>query len=311
MRKSIKQIVFLFICLFSLILGVSGGVLLRNYKDSKSVVFRISSEKEVIDYDMLAALNFLQYQFEKLGYTVLPWRYPGAYYHQRGDNAAINVFIRGNAFFYDTRMNKNALNVYYLPRFFSMYAEEVQGYDYYISSQKNLQIALNNRFDIAYLEEGAVPHKQLKPQYKYDVLLISDELNKQYQEFTNQNYKAIYYTTLNFGKLSKKKKEELLSQARLVVYDKNLSPKNDKNYIPYAVYDIISYGRPLLTNMIFDLYQNFGSYLYYFQNTEDMINQTKLSLAEKDDIREMKSSYARKKVISDSAVVKFSLPKKI
>ena len=299
MKTLNKKITFPILCILALIIGLWGGVKWRDYKNTKSVVFRISTDKKMMDYDLQAAVNYLQYKLEKQGYTVLPWRYPGNFYHQTGDNAGINIFIRSNEFFYDTRMNSKAFNIYYLHRFLHIYAEEMQGYNYYLSSQKNLHKALPNYPNIGYFGVGAVPHKKLTPQYQYDVLYISETTNKNYLQYLKENYKYKYYSSLKFGNLTESERKDMLSQARIVIYDMDKSPLDDADYSSYAVYDIISYGRPLITNLSKSLYKTFGTNIYYYQNDENMIIQTTHALTEKDNIREAKAAKAREAVISD------------
>ena len=305
-----NKIIFPILCILVLCIGVWCGIKWRDYRNTKTVVFRISTQRKNMGYDLQAAVNYLQYKLEKQGYSVLPWRYPGAFYHQKGDNAGINIFIRSNDYLYDTRMNKNATNIYYLHRFLQMYAEEMQNYDYYLSSQKSLYKALPNYDNIGYLESGAIPHKKLTPQYQYDVLYIGEEINMQYVAFLKQNYKFAYYTNNNFGALSQEQRENQLSKARLVVYDKKNTKSNDEDYTPYAVYDIISYGRPLLTNQISSLQEVVGTNIYYYQDINDMAYLTIQALAENDNQREAKAAKAREAVITDSNYVPLNLPQK-
>ena len=310
MKKQIKNIIFPILCLLVLLIGILCGVQWRHYKDSKTVVFRISTDKKFIDYDLKTAINYLQYQFEKMGYTVLPWRYPGAFYHQKGDNAAINIFIRSNAFFYDTRMNKDALDIYYLHRFFYIYGEEMQGYDYYLSSQQNLKDALRNYPNVGYFGVGAIPHQKLTPQYKYDVLYIAENINPQYMAFLEQNYQVEHYNSLTFGRLTEDEIKAKLAQARLVIYDKEPSSQDDADYVPYAVYDIIGYGRPLMTNASAPLHKTFANDIYLYQNEQELFAKVSQALKESDDIREQKADRARQKALDASKNTVLELPEK-
>ena len=83
------------------------------------------------------------------------------------------------------------------------------------------------------------------------------------------------------------------------------SPLDDANYVPYAVYDIISYGRPLMTNAP----STAGIDIYYYTNDEELINKTINTLSEKDEVRENKAAQTREKILSTSKQL-LDFPKK-
>ena len=265
-----RKIYLTLLVLVCLSLGVFGGVFYRSWRMSKTVAFRISTNEQFVDYDLKSALNYLQYEFERQGYRVLPWRYQGDFYFNEADNAAINVFVRSFDVIWDARMNKKAFNIYYLHRFVSIYAEEFRNYDYYLSSQKNLLQALSFRPDVGYFEGGAVPHDKLSPNYLYDVLYISEHFENDYINYLENQYRVKIFDGLKFGQLSQKEREKELAQARLVVYDVEQSAQDDEDYVPYAVYDILSYGRPLVTNYKKTLAEIGQGNIYMFVRLEDM-----------------------------------------
>lgn len=276
-------------------LGIICGVGFRQWQRAKTVAFRLSTPVAQADYDLIASINYLAYKFKQNGYRVLPWFEGGNFYFNESDEAGINVFIRGFSLFYDTRMNSKAIDVYYLPRVTSIYLEELRNYDYYLSSQKGLVTAMGNPQNMRYMGSGAVFHKLLKPDYKYDVLYIYEQKNEAYAQFLNSHYQTKIYGGFAFAKLDEKQRKKELESARLVVYEAGNNPLDDADYVPFAVYDIISYGRPILTNFNPHLEKIGVKYLFY--HPEDMIHLTENALSENSRNLENNALILRDKVL--------------
>jgi len=274
-------------------LGFGGAMVYRSYRNSKSVVLRFSNEADKVDYDLIAATDYLTYQFEQNGYKVYRSRFPGEYYHNEADSAGINVFVRMFSSFYDTRMNKNAINLYYLHRFSNQYQEEMRGYNGYLSSQKNLLKAFDYRPNVGFLEGGAVPHELLLPDYQYDVLYIYEQQNDDVINFLSNRYNAKIFNGNRFSRLSVNEKEKILAQAKIVIYDMEQPYLDDQDYVPYAVYDIISYGRPVMTNYKDPLQRLFGHRVYLYTDYPHMMEIVTKAMAFRTMVREKYAQEAR------------------
>lgn len=283
-----------------ILIGITSGLYVRRYVQSKTVVFRLSSPKSDMDYDLLCAVRFLEYQFQKKGYRVLPWREGGEFYFNQSAPASINVFVRGFSFFYDTRMDDKAVDVYYLHRLTSLYFEELRNYDYYLTSQKGLINALKDRQNIGYFGVGAVPHSILESDYKYDVLYIYETPNEM-GEFLRTHYNIKAFNGIKFANLSETERQNELKSARLVFYDMDARWGDDVDYIPYAVFDVISYGRPIMTAFKPELEKIGASYL--FRSPEDVPQILDRALLEKDNIREAKARALRDRILKKQQLV--------
>ena len=264
---------------------------------AKHVVFRVSTPREELDYDFMAALAYLKKRFEENGYRVWGTAYAGRLYPKLFDRAGINVYVRGFEPFYDLRTNEKALNVFYIQRMETIYREELQRYDYYLSSQKGLQNALKDTLKIDFLEGGAVKHEALKPSYLADVLYIYEYKNSEYEAFL-QSLDAKVYSGRTFAGLSEEMKKKELSSARLVVYEMGENGVDDKDYVPYAVYDVMSYGRPVLTNFKEPLERLFYHNVHWFDSKDDMAAMTMRVLALEDEKREAAALEARERLLA-------------
>lgn len=275
--------------------GLSGVV--YQARTAKDVVFRVSNSKAEMDYDFLAALAYLKYRFNQNGYRVLGTAYGGELYPKRFNQAQVNVYVRGFWPFYDLRRNDEAADVYYIHRIMEIYREEMQGYDYYLSSQKGLDKAVKEAVNLDFLESGAVPHEKLEPTYDKDVLYIYEYGNRAYEAFLRENLQAKVYSGRAFAALSEEGQKKELSSARLVVYEMGDAGADDKDYVPYAVYDVMSYGRPVLTNYKVPLEQMFYNDVHLFKKREDMKDVTLKALEMSDQEREQRAQAAREKLL--------------
>ena len=295
MRRIMKTAAAVAVALF---IGWTGGYVTADgmglKTDSRLVAFRIGNQRDVIDYDMLAAIRFLEYKFRQEGYKIAGYAYAGDMYPKELDAAGVNVFVRGFPNFYDLRMNPNSRNIYYMHRFAQFYAEELRNFDYYLSSQKKVLDAVDGRVRVDLLPGGFVPHERLIPgTYAYDVLYIYEFYNPVYDAFIRRYNNPKTYSGARFAALSDEEREEELKKAKLVVYEMGPVGEDDEIYVPYAAYDIISYGRPLLTNRKPNLDWYFGGDVWLFDDVESMALATNQALNTADGIRERKAADAR------------------
>ena len=279
-----------------LLAGMVLGVFFYRIQNYKTVVFRVSNARSEMDYDFMAGLSYLKSRFEENGYKVLGTAYAGAPYPRCFDKAGVNVYVRGFWPFYDLRLNEEAVNVYYIHRIMEIIREEMQGYDYYLSSQQGIDKAIKDRLKLDFLESGAVKHEALTPAYDKDVVYIYEYGNMAYEAFLKQHLKAKIYSGRAFAAMSYEEQKQELSSAKLVVYEMGEAGLDDKNYVPYAVYDIISYGRPVLTNYKKPLKKMFSDDIYLFDKRDKMVEMTAKAFAIGDDEREKKALAAREKL---------------
>jgi hypothetical protein len=279
-----------------LILAFMSGFMFRQFITLKSVVIRVGVTQNKLDYDLKSAINFISYQFEKQGYYVNGVSFGGNLYPSYLNNAAINLFVRGFEPFYDVRINKNKKNIFYVERFAHQYAEEFIGYDAYLTSQKKIKYNMPLHH-INVVASGAVPRPLLKPDYQYDVLYIYEQYNSTYADFLRKRFKNVkIYGGMPFANLSDKEKEQELSKAKLVVYEMMPAGKDDEDFVSFAVYDILAYGRPLLTNDKLPLKQKFNNDVYLFSNQNDLYHQTLQIFHIPSHIREQKARGVREKL---------------
>ena len=137
-NKFCKRGILLLLCLLFLSAGICTGIFLFKVWQQKTVAFRVSNSEKEMDYDFAAALSYLKYRLEEKGYRVLGINYAGNLYPKNTDKAYVNVYVRGFVPFYDLRCKDDAANVYYLHRMMEVHLEDLRGYDYYLSSQKNV-----------------------------------------------------------------------------------------------------------------------------------------------------------------------------
>lgn len=278
----------------------------------RTVVLRVSMEKAKVDYDLAAAMDYMRYIFHKNGYKVYETKYPGDFYFNEADDAKINVFVRGYKPFIDLRLKPSAFNVYFMHRFTDLYGVEFNGFDYFLYSQHNFMNYTEARgyaLKGEYFAGGAVPHEILKPDYQYDVLYIYEYAAPEYEDIVYEYNNHKIYGGIAFAKLSKQEREQELARAKTVVYFSGFFNGDDENYIPYAVYDIISYGRPLVTNLRESLVQKFGDDVYLFDSADGFRNALNNALHEDDKKREEKALHARKKMFDNDEAELFGFIK--
>ena len=287
--RGIFVLVLLFGCAFI------GGRVYQKYVIRHQVAIRIGMLPSDVDYDLKCAIDFISYHLEKQGYYVLGESYGGHLYPKSLDEAKINIFVRAFKPFFDLRLASDKKNVFYVQRYTHQYVEEFVGFDKYLTSQMNIKRHMEKEFDVNFLASGGVPHPLLKPDYQYDVLYIYEFYNDALGTFLRQHIKNVrVYGGAAFAQLSDKEREEVLSRAKLVLYDMAQDGHDDADYVPYAVYDIIGYGRPLMTNFNSVLHQKFGDNIYLYHSFMDWTSKIDEALRETDKTREQKSQNSRK-----------------
>ncbi len=296
-RRVPKIAVIILATCFGFCTGVQFGKGREIPIDPEVVAFRIGAQKRVVDYDMLAATDYLAYLFRRVGYKVPDYAYAGDLYPERLDGAGVNVFVRGFESFFDLRMNERSQNIYYMHRFSNFFEEELRGYDYCLSSQKRALKAGNGATSVTFQAGGFVPHERLEPnEYAYDVLYIYEYYDPDYDAFIQRYTRPKIYSGATFAGLSVKERAEELRKARLVVYDMSDAVQDDADYVPYAAYDIISYGRPLLTDHKTRLYNETDGNVWLAGNQDDMKRLTAQALELTDDEREQRGAVARQRM---------------
>ena len=240
------------ILVFVVFLAFGSGVALRQFKkqvvDRKSVAIRVEVPFEYVDYELLSLINFLEYLFEENNYSFKGVTYGGNMYSKDLDDAYINVFVRGYAQGFDKRVSDEKFDVFLVHRLGNLYQEEFRNYDYYLGIYKEVVdvLASLNNGKASVLPLGGAKNKLLKPNYKYDVLYICEFGEKYLNYLTNINPNSKMYNGFDFAKLSQKEREDELKSAKVVLYLANF--EKDMRYVPYALFDIISYGRPVLVD---------------------------------------------------------------
>lgn len=279
-------------CIF--VIGFVGGAGIRHINDNKTVAIRVSQPQEVIDYDLMSSINFISYQLKKQGYTVLGTSYAGDLYPPALNRAKHNIFVRAFEPFFDVRLRPDHQNIFYVERFTRQYKEEFVGYSGYLTSQRSIQREMSPAIKMHYLPSLAVPHPLLTPDHQYDVLYIYETLNAEYTAFLEQYIKnAKIYGGAAFANLTEQERQEELSKAKLVVYIVDTGLKDDADFVPFAVYDIISYGRPILTNFNPSLANVFNNNIFLFNDLADIANETFKALNTPLRIREERARKAR------------------
>ena len=283
------------ILVISFILGLAVGKFYQQYRFNHSVAIRISSPEHEIDYDLKQAINFLSYQFEKEGFYIAGISDANDLYPARLDKAKINLFVRGFTPFYDVRAPKDRINIFYVERTDKQYNEEYTGYDAYWTNQHIIKEKLSPKLKVHYFQSGAKPRPLLTANDEYDVLYISEAYNPYYTQFLRAKYpNSKIYGSTDFGNLPLTDQQHELSKAKLVVYEMLPNSADDKDFVPFAVYDIIAYGRPCLTNFKAPLAQQFDNNVFMFRNDAELEKQTEHLLTMPDKVREQKAQTARK-----------------
>lgn len=276
------------------------------------VAFRIGVEQEYVDYDLDMALMVLKDKFEKKGYKVGDFAYSGNLYPKELDEAKINVFVRGFIPFYDKRFGDETVNIFYVHRVDNLIKQEFDNYDYYLASQKSTLTKFKDSNSIDYFGTDNIERRPIKGNYACNVLYIYEFINKEYADYLSFDESAGNNKVISGSKfyhLSYKEKVDMLKECKVVLYAKGVFGVDDEDYIPYAIYDIMSYGVPIITNYNKRLADVFDG-LLMFNSDEDMRDVTIKALKISDEERVKKALEYKeildKQQIDDSFIEKYA-----
>lgn len=252
MNKNMKIFLLVFVGVCVALLGFFGGKYAKERIGSKydedKVAIRVELVLNDIDYDLQAALDMLKCKYEKEGKDVY-FSYAGDLYPSRLDDAKINVFARGYAPGLDKRIANDTHNVYFVHRFVQGYVEEFRNFDQYIATNKDFVSAGNSiGLEMDYLEPIACEHEKLDNKNASKVLYIYEDYNKDVLASIKKIGGVKVYDSISYNKLSKDEKIKELLEAKVVVFDGRHNDYVRGNKVAYAVYDILSYGKNVITN---------------------------------------------------------------
>lgn len=271
MNKFMKIVCLCFALLLGVVIGYFVAIKNGRVMDEKKVAFRVELAQNDIDYDLSAMLSYLKCKYEKNGFKVDEFSYLGDLYPKRLNNAGINVFVRGYSILFDKRINKKAHNIYLVSRFIGGHLEEFRNFDEYMTIQKSLANAGKAKgVDMTYLEQGACNNKVLDRRNAKDIVYIFEKNEEAIRTALTSFANVKAYNTFDFAKLSKTEKENVFKNAKMVVYGVNQELISDGDYLGFAIYDILSYGVPVITNRV-NLRKNIKN-LYYFVLVDDLIS---------------------------------------
>lgn len=243
--------------------------------DEKVVAFRVEEPKEFVDYDMGSLLEYLKCKYEKDGYKVKEFAYLGDLYPDRLNNAGVNVFARGQQISYDKRYIDEAYNVYLVHRFVGGHLEEFRNFDGYMSSQIDLVAAAREKdLNMEHLEAGACEREKLPfNKEAKDVIYIYEAVRPGIIEhFGYKGIEVKSFSSMKFNNLSLEEKEKILTDAKVVIYDCDMVSLSIAKYLPFAVHNLLSFGRPVLTNWRRDIKRDLKG-LEFFINFDDLANK--------------------------------------
>lgn len=278
LRKSLKSLSLLAGgCLVSF-LGVYGGEYVAKKSgrafDEKGVAFRVGMRERYVDYDLSSLLKYMQCKYEEEGYDFRGISYSGDLYPQRLNNAGVNVFVRGYQISLDKRYVEKAHNVYFVHKFTGGHIEEFRNFDEYVSTQKDLvNAAKYSGIDVKYFETGACKREKLAwNKNARDVVYIYEQNHGVVENLGLQNIYVKKFSSLEFEKLSEEKKAEVLYGAKVVIYDCDEYSLSIDEYMPFAVFNLLSYGRPVITNWRKRVKKDIDG-LDMFINFEDLVRK--------------------------------------
>lgn len=252
MNKKMKIFLLVFMAVGVIVLGFFGGKYAKEYMvdgyDENKVAIRVELPLEDIDYDLQASLDMLKCKYEKEGKDVY-FSYAGDLYPSKLNDAKINVFARGYAPGLDKRIAKGTHNVYFVHRFVQGYMEEFRNFDQYIATSKDFVMAGNSiGIKIDYLEPVACEHEKLDNRNANKILYIYEDVNRGVIADIKKIGGVRAYDSISFNSLSKDEKIKELLEAKVVVFDGRYNDYVRGNKVAYAVYDILSYGKDVITN---------------------------------------------------------------
>ncbi len=252
MNKVVRAFLFICLVLFIIILGYYGG---KKYKeklgfryDDNKVAIRVEVPKDDIDYDLQASLNILKCKYEREGKKVY-FSYAGDMYPKELNNAKTNVFVRGYAPGVDKRVARGAHNVYFVHRFEQGYMEEFRNFDEYIATNVSF-VEASNMFGISmsYLEPITCIKEKVLSKDSNGILYIYENYNKDFIFSIKKIGNVRIFDSNSYNSLNDEEKLKELQKAKVVVFDKIKDKKADATGVAYAVYELLGYGKDVITN---------------------------------------------------------------
>lgn len=294
-----KQILFLIILCGIFFIGGRGlRKIFLQEQFEHTVAIRVSSPQTEADYDLVATIEALTYKFEQEGYAIKV-AYAGNLYPKNMRSTGINIYLRAQDIFYDMRMDEKATHIFYMPRYNGLYLSELKNYTKYLTSQQIAEeTALKPFVDapVEFLPTFPVPHDRLEPRYAYDVLYITEFENYQIDDRLRRQFTVRLYNGKAFGQLTKEERALELAKAKIVVYDMVISDRNDADYVPFAVYDILSYGRPVALYQKGNWAEKLKDMAVLAENSDEMTDNLIRLLQMPDSEREKHWSVIRNKL---------------
>ncbi len=272
--KFIKLFVLVLVTFLSYALGDFMAIKNGRKIDNKKVVFRIEYLQEDVDFSLKAMLKQLRRKYEKEGYKVY-YSYFGNLYPKELNNAGINYFVRSYFVSFDKRIFEKAHNVYLVPYIYKMYREEFRNFDEYMSPQKKFSDA-GDAFgiDITYLAKEEFDNKKLDRKNANGVVYIYEKWRGDILDYMKTINGAKIYSSVEFAKLNDKELEDVLTWAKVVVFDSNRDVIVDDDYVPFGVYDILGYGLEVILDKG-KATQNIKG-LSYFETKEDLMHKLQI-----------------------------------
>ncbi len=239
--------------------------------DDKKVVFRVEYREEDVDFSLKSMFKQMQRKYEKDGFEV-KYSYFGNLYPKELDNAGVNIFVRSYMINYDKRVFEKAHNIYLVPYIYILYKEEFRNFDAYMSPQKLFtEASIKNGIDMTYIKKEEFNNKKLNRRHAKDIVYVYEQRRDDILEYMQNVVGAKIYTSTELAKLSDGELENVLSMARVVVFDSNRDIVYDDDYVPFGVYNILGYG----VNVILDKGKVSPEIkgLSYFASKEDLMHK--------------------------------------
>lgn len=210
--------------------------------DDKKVVFRVEYREDDVDFSLKSMFKQMQRKYEKDGFEV-KYSYFGNLYPKELDNAGVNIFVRSYMINYDKRVFEEAYNIYLVPYIYTLYKEEFRNFDAYMSPQKMFtEASIDNGIDMTYIKKEEFDNKKLNRRHAKDVVYVYEKRRDDILNYMQNVVNAKIYSSTELAKLSDGELEDVLSMAKVVVFDSNRDIVYDDDYVPFGVYNILGYG---------------------------------------------------------------------
>lgn len=210
--------------------------------DDKKVVFRVEYREDDVDFSLKSMFKQMQRKYEKDGFEV-KYSYFGNLYPKELDNAGVNIFVRSYMINYDKRVFEEAYNIYLVPYIYTLYKEEFRNFDAYMSPQKMFtEASIDNGIDMTYIKKEEFDNKKLNRRHAKDIVYVYEKRRDDILNYMQNVVNAKIYSSTELAKLSDGELEDVLSMAKVVVFDSNRDIVYDDDYVPFGVYNILGYG---------------------------------------------------------------------